>query len=89
MSALDDLQTKAQAARDALDTPEGVVSELDSETGDVAGRFVALGSETPAQVLQQAGSDALTRAREYLVQARGALDDYVAACEQAKGSGGD
>ncbi|MQA80680.1 MAG: hypothetical protein GEV10_19740 [Streptosporangiales bacterium] len=88
MSALDDLQAKAQAARDALDAPEGVVSELDSDTSDVAGQFLALGSETPALVLQQASSDALTSAREHISQARSALDDYVTACEQAKGSGG-
>ncbi|MQA81962.1 MAG: hypothetical protein GEV10_26405 [Streptosporangiales bacterium] len=88
MSALDDLQAKAHAAREALDGPEGVVSELDSETSDVAGQFAALGAEAPALVLQQAGSDGLTRVREHLTYVRAALDDYINACEQAKGSGG-
>lgn len=88
MSALDDLQTKAHAAKDALDGPEGLVSELDSETSDVAGQFVVLGSETPAVILQQAGTDALTRAREHLAALRSALDAFTNACEQAKGSGG-
>lgn len=88
MSALDDLQAKAHAAREALDGPEGLVSELDSETSDVAGQFVALGSETPAVVLQQSGGDALTRVRVHLTGLRSALDDFANACEQAKGSGG-
>lgn len=87
MSALDDLQTKAHAAREALDGPEQLVAELGSDTSNVAGQFVELGSETPALVLQQAGSDTLTRAREHLAGLRNALDDFANACEQAKGSG--
>ncbi|MQA81497.1 MAG: hypothetical protein GEV10_23950 [Streptosporangiales bacterium] len=88
MSALDDLQTKARAAKSALDTPEGTLAELDSDTIDVADQFVALGNEGSAQVLSHAASGALSTVREHLAHAHAALDDYISACEQAKGAGG-
>ncbi|MQA78548.1 MAG: hypothetical protein GEV10_08725 [Streptosporangiales bacterium] len=62
------------------------MAELDTETSEVAQQFVALGNESSVQVLAQAAA-ALSTVREHLAAARQALDEYAAACEQAKGSG--
>lgn len=87
MSALDDLQAAAHATRDGLDSSAAAIADLDKQTEELAGQFAALGNEGSAQVLAQGASGRLTGVREMLANAQQALDDFVADCEQAKGTG--
>lgn len=87
MTSIDDLQVKANAAADALDAPDGTVAELVQDNTSLAETFAGLGQEHSAQVLYNADS-LLATVREHLANARTVLEEYVAACEQAKGTGG-
>ncbi|MQA80350.1 MAG: hypothetical protein GEV10_18020 [Streptosporangiales bacterium] len=87
MTALGDLQASALAVRDQLEAVERAVAELDFDTADLATRFAALGNERVTQRLDQEARLRLASIREQVAAARVALDEYVAACEQAKGAG--
>lgn len=87
MISIDDLQAKANHAADALDDPDGTVAELAQDNSSLAETFGTLGQEHSAQVLTGADS-LLSTVREHLANARTTLEEYVAVCEQAKGTGG-
>lgn len=87
MISIDDLQAKANAGTDAIDGPDTTVAELAQDNSSLAETFAALGQEHSAQILNNADS-LLSTIREHLAGARTTLEEYIAACEQAKGGGG-
>lgn len=88
MSRLDDLQTAAHQVSSDADSTIAALGQLQGDNDDAVQEAVAWGNEGGAQVLDGPGKAALDEAMQAAQTVQGKLDEYVAAVEQAKGSGG-